>query len=53
MLGMLDDILMWCNQDIKSAIQMTEDRKMWRFVARRRRKGQRRRRKKKKKKKRS
>jgi len=30
----IDDILMWCDQDIKGAIQMTEDRVVWRkFVA--------------------
>ena len=30
----MDDILMWCDQVIKGAIQMTEDREVWRkFVA--------------------
>jgi len=26
----IDDILMWFGQDIKGAIQMTEDRELWR-----------------------
>ena len=30
----IDDILMWCDQDVKGAIQMTEDSEVWRrFVA--------------------
>jgi len=30
----IDDILMWCDQDIKEVVTMTEDRVNWsRFVA--------------------
>ena len=30
----IDVVLMWCNRDIKGAVQMTEDHKVWRrFVA--------------------